>query len=383
MRNLLVAAVLVLAGTGVDAQSEAGWPTVGWKTSTPEAQEVAVGPLDALHAEISAGKHGYVDSMLVVRHGYIVYEKNYTNDYDRLFEGKAPKAWQYNYYHPDWHPYYKRGPLHTMQSVSKSITSALIGIAIGRGEISGVEVEVGRYLDDYNAPDADHRRAAMRLRDLLTMTSGIEWDEDTFPYSDSRNSCAAMEHSQDWIHFVIDQPMAEQPGKAFVYNSGVTMLLGHVLWRATGKHAQDYAQEHLFGPLGIESYYWKETPTGHTDTEGGLYLTGRDLAKIGYLYQHDGVWEGKRLLPEGWVAASTKPRVDPEWQGFRYGYHWWLVPYGNGEPDYAYTCLGFGGQRLIVVPEFDVIAVFTGWNIYDLPPLSTKQALDHVLAAVR
>ena len=378
---LLMAALLgTTPGLG---QSTGGWPTEGWKTSTPEAQAVDVAPLAALDAEFAAGEHGYIDGMLVIRNGFIVYEKSYQNDYDKLFEGRDSRRWQYNYYDPEWHPYYKRSSLHTMQSVSKSVTSALIGIAIERGEIPGTEVAVAGYFDDYQPAVADPRWAAMTLRDLLTMTSGIAWDEDSVPYTDPANSCAAMEGSSDWIRFVMDQPMAADPGSTYVYNSGVTVLLDHILWKATGLHAEDYARQHLFPVLGIESHYWKTTPTGHTDTEGGLYLEPNDLAKIGYLYLHDGVWDGKRLLPEGWVAASTRPHVRSDWNDFMYGFQWWLLPYEGEGQRYAWAAIGYGGQRLLVVPELGLIAVFTGWNIYDVPALDPELALERILAAVR
>jgi CubicO group peptidase (beta-lactamase class C family) len=360
------------------------WPTQGWRSGTPEAQAMDSAPLAALDEEFASGKHGYVDGILVIRRGYVVWEKSYRHDYDRLFVGKDASRGPYNYYDPDWHPYYQRGELHTLQSVTKSVTSALIGIAIRRGEIPGVEVKALPYFEGYEMANRDPRKAEITLRHLLTMTAGFLWDETTIAYTDPRNSCALMEASEDWIQFVLDQPMAQDPGQGFVYNSGVSQLLSFILKRATGKEADDYAAEQLFQPLGIESHYWKRTPKGLADTEGGLYLTARDLAKIGYLYLKDGVWEGRRLLPEGWVAASTAPSVEaaPSGSGRRYGYQWWLLP-RDGKPGvYAYAALGYGGQRLLVVPEHDLIAVFTGWNIYDLPGLDPRLALDRLLRSI-
>jgi len=192
-----------------------------------------------------------------------------------------------------------------------------------------------------------------------------------------------MENSDDWIQFVIDQPMSDQPGDKFIYNSGASQLLSLIIKKATGKHVDEYAQEHLFGPLGIASYQWKITPTGFPDTEGGLYLTSRDLAKIGYLYLMDGLWDGVRVLPEGWVDASVERSVDDtEWLGMGYGFQWWLVPWGPENDSYAYAAIGYGGQRLFVVPELNVVAVFTGWNILDFPALDPRFALDSVLEAV-
>jgi CubicO group peptidase (beta-lactamase class C family) len=361
------------------------WPTNGWPTSTPEAEGLDAATLNALDAEFASGARGQVTSMLVIRHGQVVFDKTYAHDFDTLFEGRDPVRGPYNYYDPDWHPFYKHGPLHTMQSVSKSVTSALVGIAMARGEMPDLQTPVLPLFEGFRLSDADTRRADMTLEDVLTMRTGIAWDESTVTYTDPANSCANMEKSEDWIQYVLSQPMAEAPGSTFVYNSGATELLSYLIWKGTGKQAHEYAAEHLFGPLGISDTYWKTTPKGLADTEGGVYLTSRDLAKLGYLYLHDGVWEGRRLLPEGWVTASTSPKVDTRpgvARSRKYGYQWWVLPYGTAGK-HAYAALGYGGQRLIVVPEHDLIAVFTGWNIYESPEFAPYDALDRVLAAVR
>jgi CubicO group peptidase (beta-lactamase class C family) len=361
------------------------WPTEGWKTSTPESENVDAAVLEALHRDLASGKHGYVDGMLVIRNGRIVFEKSYEKDYDRLFEGKG-KPGAYNYYDPEWHPYYLRGPLHTMQSVSKSVTSALIGIAKRKGQLPGLDAAVLALFKGFRTRGDDPRWNAITLRDLLTMTSGIEWDESTVDYTDPRNSCASMEASENWVQFVLDQKMAAEPGTTFVYNSGVTELLAEILKASTGNDPEAYAKEHLFGPLGIKDWYWKKTPTGLPDTEGGLYLTARDLAKIGYLYLKDGVWEGERVLPEGWVEASHAPTVsastNPERER-KYGFQWWLLPYEGKTRSWAAAALGYGGQFLFVVPEYELVAVFTGWNIYGGASLDAPSALQRTIDSVR
>ena len=215
------------------------------------------------------------------------------------------------------------------------------------------------------------------------MTAGIQWDESTTEYTDPMNSAAAMEASDEWVQYVLDQPMRSEPGKEFEYNSGITVLLAHILLQATGEQADDYATEHLFGPLGISDFYWKKTPTGLVDTEGGLYLRPEDLAKIGYLYMNDGTWNDWRVLPENWVSETMEPAVKvPGWVA-SYGYQWWLLPYEGGAEEWAYTGLGYGGQRLLVIPEYDVVAVFTGWNIDETPALNSEMALARVLQSVR
>lgn len=390
MRNLLVAASLGvwLAACSPPPSSmtdvKPTWPTAGWPSSTPEAEGLDAATLAALDQEFASGSRGQITGVLVIRHGRVVFDKAYPHDFDKMFEGRDPVRGPYNYYDPEWHPFYQHGRLHTMQSVSKSVTSALVGIAIGRGELPQVETTIAPLFEEFRLPDADPRRADLTLEHVLTMTTGIKWDESTVTYTDPANSCANMEKSPDWIQFVLNQPMAQAPGAGFVYNSGATELLSYLIKKGTGRQAHEYAAEHLFKPLGITDTYWKITPTGLADTEGGLYLTARDLAKIGYLYLHDGVWDGQRLLPEGWVQASTSPRVDTRpgvERSRKYGYQWWVLPYGT-DGKHAWAALGYGGQRLIVVPEHDLIAVFTGWNIYESPELAPYEALDRVIAAV-
>jgi CubicO group peptidase (beta-lactamase class C family) len=337
--------------------------------------------LQALDREIAGGQYGYVDGILLIRHGRIAFERHYAHDYDALFAGKGPPG-LYNYYDPEWHPFYKRTALHTMQSVSKSVTSALIGIAIERGEIPHVDVKVLPHFPQFRAPQ-DSRRDRMLLWNVLTMTTGIRWDESSTTYTQSQNNCAQMEATDDWIQYVLEQPMAADPGVRFVYNSGATELLSYLIERTTGRKADDYARQHLFTPLGIEHYAWKRTPQGLADTEGGLYLQPRDLAKLGYLYLHEGIWDGKRILPAIWVQQSTRWIVDADRYNAGYGYQWWVLA-RKGEATYeAYAALGYGGQYLIVVPLLDLIAVVTGWNIYDKGTLPVRVALERAIAAVQ
>jgi CubicO group peptidase (beta-lactamase class C family) len=378
--SICVALILVSCSRADDETIQG--PRDSWAVSSPEEQGMEESRLSALDSSLS-DEHGNIDAMLVIRNGRVVYEKHFSRDYDDMNEGRRQAPGVYNYHDPEWHPYYQRGELHTMQSVTKSVTSALIGIAIGRGEIAGVGVRVIDFLDGYDIANLDEWKRSMTLQDLLTMRAGIAWDEDSVPYTDPENSCAGMENSDDWIQFVVDRPMARQPGTAFLYNSGASQLLSLIIKESTGKHVDEYAEEHLFGPLGITRYYWKVTPTGFPDTEGGLYLTARDLAKIGYLYLRDGVWDQMRVLPEGWVAASVQRRVEDTGSlRMGYGYQWWLVPWGSNGDSYAFAALGYGGQRLFVVPELDLVAVFTGWNIDDIPALDPRFALDAVLGAV-
>jgi CubicO group peptidase (beta-lactamase class C family) len=216
------------------------------------------------------------------------------------------------------------------------------------------------YVAESKVKNIDARKRRMTLRDLLTMTSGFDWNED-LPYDDPTNPSDLMEAADDWVQFVIDRPMKDEPGTVFAYSSGATELLAHIFKRETGIDIEHYAHLHLFGPLGIQHYFWKRTPLGIVDTEGGLYLRTEDLAKIGLLYMKDGRWNGQQLMTSEWIKESLTPRIDAG-EGFQYGYQWWLLP--HGEPKrLAWVARGMGGQRLIVFPEDQLIVVSTAWHI--------------------
>ena len=360
------------------------YPAKQWRTSTPEAQGLKSDVLQAFSDELASGELGYIDDMLIIRNGYLVFSESYENDYDSLYKATNTAPGQYNYFDTDWHPYYQKGRLHTMQSVSKGITSLLIGIAIDKGQISNENVKIHSFFDDYDLSDLDERWSKITLKHVLTMTTGITWDESTIPYTDPNNSCAGMENSSDWIQFVLNQTMSAEPGQVYVYNSGATMLLAYILEQTTGMEVEDYCYQNLFKPLNIEKYYWKRTPKGLADTEGGLYLLPEDLAKIAYLVLHDGIWKNNQIVSKTWINKSVQRHVNtyyPSTRSYRYGYKWWILPYAN-EENFAIAGLGLGGQRPIIIPEYGIIAVFTGWNVFDKPTLDPLLAIDKIVEAV-
>jgi len=360
------------------------YPAKQWRTSTPEGQGLKSDVLQAFSDELASGELGYIDDMLIIRNGYLVFSESYENDYDSLYKATNTAPGQYNYFDTDWHPYYQKGRLHTMQSVSKGITSLLIGIAIDKGQISNENVKIHSFFDDYDLSDLDERWSKITLKHVLTMTTGITWDESTIPYTDPNNSCAGMENSSDWIQFVLNQTMSAEPGQVYVYNSGATMLLAYILEQTTGMEVEDYCYQNLFKPLNIEKYYWKRTPKGLADTEGGLYLLPEDLAKIAYLVLHDGIWKNNQIVSKTWINKSVQRHVNtyyPSTRSYRYGYKWWILPYAN-EENFAIAGLGLGGQRPIIIPEYSIIAVFTGWNVFDKPALDPLLAIDKIVEAV-
>ena len=372
------------------ATAQSQWPTKGWPTSTPRAEGLDPKVLASFNADIAAGRYGFVDNLLVIRHGKVVYERAYKHDYDRIYAEEAAHpgplnandpSGPYNYFNPWWHPFYRRGDLHTMQSVTKTITSVVIGVATARGQFPTLETPVLNFFDTTKVANVDDRKRRMTIRHLLTMTSGLDWDEDV-PYADPRNDSSRMEAGFDWVRYTIDRPMAHEPGAVFKYSSGATQLLSHIFRKATGQDIEEYAARHLFTPLGIDRYFWKRSPTGLVDTEGGLYLTPRDVARIMYLFVKNGVWDGKPIVQPEWVKQSLAPSIAVA-DGVQYGFKWWLYPYAKGDPRLAWGGSGLGGQRPIYFPDYDLLLVLTGWNILpDKPSLSPRTAIDRILEAV-
>ncbi len=391
-RPAFTATLLVLVAWSV-AQGQATYPGRAWPSAEPRAVGLNVLVLDSIDAEIASGRYGYVDRMLVIRHGRVVYDKSYRHDYDRIY-GDSARATSplnphdltgpYNYYHPWWHPTYRRGDLHTLQSVTKTVTSVVIGTAIQRGDFPAIDTRVLSFFDTSKVQNIDDRKQRMTVRHLLTMTGGFDWNEN-LPYVDPNNAAVVMEASYDWVKFVIDRPMAREPGAQFNYSSGETQLLAHIFKRATGVDIEEYAARHLFEPLGIERWFWKRTPAGLIDTEGGLYLEARDLARIWYLFLKNGAWNGKQIVSADWVRQSVSPLVPvgAAPNAPRYGLKWWLYPNPLDSSRYVWAGSGFGGQMPMAVPELDLIIVFNGWNI--LPgrsALPRARVAERILRAV-
>jgi CubicO group peptidase (beta-lactamase class C family) len=391
MQRILLMATLCIAPMACGADGSAAkspWPTHAWNQRSAASVGLDESILASLDNDIAKGKYSLVDSFQVFRCGSEVYSRSYAHDYAKLY-GKQAKtrgplnarlSGRYNYFDPNWHPYYHGTDLHTMQSVSKTVTSAIIGVAITRGDFNaGLDTPVVRYFDVAKVRNVDERKRRMTLQHVLTMTTGLDWLEDV-PYDDPRSDSSLMEATDDWVQYVIDKPMAHEPGTVFDYSSGATELLAHIFRKETGQDIEAYGEKYLFAPLGIR-HHWKRTYLGVVDTEGGLYLNGADLAKIGYLYLNDGVWDGKRLISDQWVRQSLNAAVDTGWQGLKYGFQWWLQPRADGK-EYVWHAIGFGGQRLMVFPAQQMIATFTGWDILEDPAFDSELA-DRLLTAVR
>lgn len=394
----LPAALLLLLLVAPGARplaAQTPWPAEGWPRAEPEAVGLNPAVLDSIDAEIRAGEHGQVDRLLVIRRGRLAYDRRYEHDYERVYgdSARAPTALNdqhptgpHNYFSAWWHPYYRDGDLHTLQSITKTVTSIAIGTAVTRGDFPSLDTPVLSYFDTTAVANLDERKKRMTIRHLLTMTAGLDWDEMR-PYGDTANTADQMEASYDWVEFTIDRPMSDEPGSRFNYSSGATQLLAHVFYRATGVDLEAYAARHLFAPLGIRDWHWKRAPSGIVDAEGGLYLAPEDLARLWYLFLRDGAWDGSRIVSADWVRSSVAPTVtdvDPGMPpGSMVGLTWWLVPNPTDRMRHMWVGAGFGGQHAFAIPEDDLIVVVHQWNIVPgRPQLDPDRTIERILGAV-
>lgn len=343
----------------------------------PVAKPAALGlnaaVLDSIDGEIKAGKYGYVDRMLVIRHGKVAFNARYPHDYKAAYGDSAKVnnalnahdlTGPFNYFNPWWHPTYRGGDLHTLQSVTKTVASVVIGAAVTRGDFPSLDTPILKFWDTTKVANIDARKRRITVRHLLTMTGGFDWNEN-LPYIDPNNTASGLEESPDWVAFTINRPMMREPGTQFNYSSGESVLLAHIFRQATGQDIEEYAAKYLFAPIGIERWFWKRTPSGSVDTEGGLYLEATDLARIWYLFTQGGVWNGTRVVSTDWVKQSVTPAVSTGSAASspKYGFKWWLYADPLDATKFLWAGSGFGGQFPIAYPEQDMVVVFNSWNL--------------------
>ncbi|MGH9751530.1 MAG: serine hydrolase domain-containing protein [Blastocatellia bacterium] len=302
------------------------WPTTEWKLYDPSAQ--GVNPIWLADAErFIREKLPQVRSLLIVRNGRLFYEQ--------YFQGATVND------------------LFNIKSVTKSFTSALVGIALGEGLIRSENETIADLLPEYFTMQTDPRKRRITLRHLLTMTAGFEWEENG-PIT------TRWVQSDDYAKFTLDLPVIIEPGKVQKYNSGLSHLLSVSLTRRSRMSAMEYAQKRLFAPIGIKVGRWDTDPQGYNEGSSELFLTARDLARFGFLYLNAGLWESRQIVPAEWIWQSTSPQSgqDPLWA--HYGYQWWV----SGNDDlHSFAALGYGGQAIRIVPKLDLVVVMTSTTI--------------------
>lgn len=333
-RALMTLPVATLLSRSIAAQESPAddrpWPTGQWRRSRPERQGMDPALLDEA-GRIVATEMPDVTGLLVIRGGYVVYEQYFGQSYGRNDPVK-------------------------IRSITKSVTGTLVGMAIAEGAITGLNQTIGELIPDRIPSTADPETANITVGHLLTMTSGWQWDIG----SDYERLIA----SKNWTAYSLNQPIIYEPGTFYAYNTGGSHLLSVILAKATGRDTADYAQATLFDPLGIKRPTWQRSPQDETVGGFGLELTPRELAKLGYLYLNDGVWDGQRVVASSWVRDATRYQASGDSTGYAaYGYQWWVAEVGGNS---SFFGLGFGGQYLYVVPALDVIAVIVAG--FETPP---------------
>jgi CubicO group peptidase (beta-lactamase class C family) len=307
-------------------------------TDTPASVGLDPEPLDRLRRDVAEGELPNVHGILIVRDGKLVMEE-YFNEFDREIR-------QYT------------------ASVSKSVGSMLFGIALDLGLVRGmddrgVNVPLSQVLPEYEDLLSHPDKRKLSLRHVLTMSAGLEWDERSLPYSDPQNDWIRASRSGDPVRFVLDRPIVHPPGAVFNYNGGLSIILAHLVETRSGMRADRFAEEYLLGPLGITDYEWEHLHNGMTDTDGGLHLRPRDMAKLGQLYLNGGIWNGARIVSEEWVRASVREHIINEGSP-NYGFQWWAgdFQYAAGSV-FTFFASGHGGQKIFVLPDFDMVVVLT------------------------
>jgi len=315
-------------------------------------------------SKIQSGKYNAVHSMLIYRNNMLVF--------DAYFDG----------YRYQWDaPGYRGEPgqwnasmTHQIMSCTKSVTSACIGIAVDKGFIQSVQQSIFDYLPDHQQFKKDGKEA-ITIEHLLTMTSGLDWNEWNAPHGTSANDADRLffECYNDPVYCVLERPLVHTPGESFTYNGGGITTLGEILRNATGMNIIEFSEEYLFGPMGVEVTRWDAYPGGQIEAASGLHLTPRDMLKLGVTYLNGGTWNGERILSEEWVQKSSViyrnneginiPIEDSGKNG--YGYTWWISEVGGlWDKTPMYRANGWGGQVIMVLPEKNMVVVFTGGN-YD------------------
>jgi len=311
------------------------WPAADWPRAQPAAVGLEPQPLNALVAAVRAGEDGEgAHSLLLVKDGYLVVEE--------YFGGWRPEA------------------LHGLQSVTKSVTSILLGIALDQGALAGAGEPVLRFFPELRPRHADPRWQRLTLAHLLTMRSGTD-----FADAGAGASLARMNRlRRGWIPFVLGARMTAEPGRRFRYESGGAILLGEVIRRRTGLSLDAFARRYLFAPLGIDHHAWHRAEDGVAHSAGGLDLRPRDLARLGLLYLRGGRWRDRRVVSRRWIERSVARQVPAAGSlaghPAGYGYLWWILPYpGPARPADFYAAAGHMGQYLFVVPQERLVMVVT------------------------
>jgi len=341
----------------------------GWVTGHLVDHGFDVTIITEMMEGIRSGRFSGIDSVTIVRNNTLLLHSAYRSSvgkFDGWIGNTDPER-------------------HAMMSTSKTITSALIGIAIDQGFIASVTVPFYDLFAYGNYSNPDPRKATMTLEDALTMRLGLQWDEWALPYGTPGNDLEdLMSGSTDYAKALLDLPMADDPGATFTYNTAGTIAIGQALQNAVGVPMENFAVLNLFEPLGIQSAEWWRTPTGLPSGGSGLFLEPRDMVKFGQLFINGGVWNGQQIVSSAWSSASVDRHVALNWTwSSGYGYQWWLGGFiYKGQPVETWSTRGYGGQYIICIPSLNLVVAFTADNYDSFETLPLTLVQDYILPAI-
>jgi CubicO group peptidase (beta-lactamase class C family) len=348
-RKLLLFAALLGASACAQHGQRAGLISPASRPASAPAG-VNKAALDALAEEVRTGKFGNTHAILVGHREQLAYEAYFKGDERNWGE--------------DWTRGVMFGPgrLHDARSVTKTVVSTLVGIALHQGHIDSLDAPLSQLL-----PARNHlltgEKAKLTLRHLLTMTAGFAWNEDG---PSAENDELRMYASSDPLAYVLERDLTTEPGTRWTYSGGTTHLLGVILEQSTGKPLEEYAREVLFEPVGIERFEWRGDFGGMPAPASGLRLLPRDFLKLGTLFANGGRWNGRQIIPSSWLEEAMRPQVEialapnalPAASRSAYGFQWWYDEYDvAGDRVRISAASGLGGQRIFVVRDRNLVVV--------------------------
>ena len=309
--------------------------------------------LDSLSYHIMREQFPNVHSLLIARNGFLIYE-------DYFYGWKPDDVW-------------------LIQSATKSFTSALTGIALSKNELKSVDEPICQYLEKYKDKACNEQNRSITIRQLLTMTTGLDWNELEFDYYDERNTANQCGKVRDPFDCVLSRTKTSSSSPVFGYNSMNHLMMNKILRKSTSMRNDKELKQRLLDPLKIE-----KVNTGNEDfgVIGDIAITPRDMAKFGLLYLNDGVWNGKQIIPSNWVKESTTSKIQIN-SDEGYGYFWWTKKFNsNGSTIDTYYAWGYGGQYIFVVPSLNLVVSMTGSNwIMDEKKYAFEMMEEYILQA--
>lgn len=349
----------------------------GWETGSCDGAGISSVSLSSMVDRINATSGHNIHCILIFKKEKLVFEE-YFKGY--LYSGDPPGS------NGDFIQY-DRDTDHFLASVSKTITSVLFGVAIKEGIINNVNEKVINVFPEYKDL-LTGAKAEITLKQLLTMSSGLAWDESSAPYGDPYNDVSALFTSGDPMAYVLSRPLLYSPGTQFLYNSGGTTVLGAIIQKYSGKSLLDFGNEYLFDPLNMKGGLWQKLSSGYYFAGGGIFLRPRELAKIGYLFINNGFWGEKQIITPDWISESvqehiiTQGRTVPPAHG--YGYQWWLKDFlANGHAYSSFFAAGWGDQYMFIFPAEELMIVFNAGNFLKAGSISPFSLVsDYILAAL-